>query len=564
MDARNATPLCRPTISEVVARAYRRSRRKYGVGGPVSLLLPCLHGIRDELGYIPCDVKAALGHLCGFSAAHVGTVMTAYEAFRDREPTLRIGMPTCVGNLTKGGPALFARMCELLGLEEGQARLLHGKRVIAEHVSCHGRCVDAPYLAIGDRVHTRLTVKKVERLARALLAGSYKPIVRRISLPPMPEFVALRAAMGMGPEAIIKCIKESKLDGRGGALFAAGTKWEGLRNARIQRPKYIVVNGDEGEPGTVKDGSIIRGEVPGFTVWSLLEGILITALATGATEGYIYIRHEYPDELALLDRAIRFLEQSNLLGSNILGTGWRFKLRTFRGAIGYVRGEVTALLNSMEGGQGIPRRKQGRTTEQGLAGKPTLVNNVETLSWVPAIVSNGAAWFVDEGCPRIYSLSGDVRAPRCIVASQRTTLAELLAQAGGMEGDFLAAFPGGFSTKPVVDTALPMNWDALTGAGSSPGSGAVMVLSVARKPELVTIARHVAAFFNVESCRQCTWCDLGTKQVCGELSRPHVQLAQVRARALGLSRPNDKELYMCGLGQGAFVAVAELLRLALE
>ena len=325
----------------------------------------------------------------------------------------------------------------------------------------------------------------------------------------------------MQPEDIVNEISESGLRGRGGGGFPAGRKW-----AQVARqnnfPKYVVCNGDEGDPGAFMDRSVMEGNPH-----AMLEGMLIAGIATGATEGYIYVRAEYPLAVARLKNAIKQAEELGLLGENILGSGKTFNLHINRGAGAFVCGEGSALTSSIEGKRGMPRTKPPRTVEHGLFDKPTLLNNVETFANVPLIICNGKDWFNSMGTEtstgtKAFALTGNVNNTGLIEVPMGSTLREIIFDIGGGVrdgGEFKAVQIGGPSggclTEEHLD--LPLDFDSLSKVGAIIGSGGLVVMD--KNTCMVEVARFFMDFTQKESCGKCVPCREGTKRMLEILNR---------------------------------------------
>ncbi len=330
-----------------------------------------------------------------------------------------------------------------------------------------------------------------------------------------------KALLDMSADDIIGTITESRLRGRGGGGFPAGRKW-----AQVKRqnnfPKYIVCNGDEGDPGAFMDRSIMEGDPH-----RMLEGMMIAGAACGAAEGYIYVRAEYPLAVSRLQKAIEQATALGLLGENILGTDFSFTLHINRGAGAFVCGEGSALTASIEGKRGMPRVKPPRTVEHGLFDKPTVLNNVETFANVPLIVQNGAAWYKQigpENSPgtKAFALTGNIRNTGLIEVPMGTTLREVIFGIGGGMRDgagFKAVQIGGPSggclTTEQLD--LPLDFDSLKKAGAMIGSGGLVVMD--DKTCMVEVARFFMNFTQNESCGKCVPCREGTRRMLAILER---------------------------------------------
>ncbi len=327
---------------------------------------------------------------------------------------------------------------------------------------------------------------------------------------------------GMTPEAVVEEVKASGLRGRGGAGFPTGLKWSFMpRNAPGQ--KYLVCNSDESEPGTCHDREVLR-----YNPHALVEGMAIAAYSMGATVGYNYIRGEFIEEpVPRFEAAVKEAYDAGLLGKDIQGSGIDFDLHTFVGAGAYICGEETALLESLEGKQGKPRFKPPFPANFGLYGKPTTINNTQSLASVPAIIRNGAQWFADlgpenSGGTALYSVSGHIEKPGNYELPMGIPFKDLLEIAGGMLGGrkLKAVIPGG-SSVPVLPgdkiMKCTMDYDSLQQAGSSFGTGAVMVMD--ETTCMVKVLRRISRFYMAESCGQCTPCREGTGWLYRMLTR---------------------------------------------
>jgi NADH-quinone oxidoreductase subunit F len=313
-------------------------------------------------------------------------------------------------------------------------------------------------------------------------------------------------------EDIIEAVKQSGLRGRGGAGFPTGLKWSFI-NRTAPGDKYVVVNSDEGEPGTFKDRDILR-----YNPHSLVEGMIICGYAIGAATGYNYIRGEFWEPYERFEAALGEAREAGLLGENILGSGFSFDIHTHLGAGAYICGEETALLESLEGKKGQPRFKPPFPAMFGLYGRPTVINNTETLASVPDIIRQGADWFREigvpnSGGPKLFSVSGNVARPGNYEVPLGTPFSELLEMAGGMRDGrpCKAVIPGG-SSAPVlpgeVMMDLTMDYDSIAQAGSMLGSGAVIVMDDTNC--MVKVLDRISYFYYEESCGQCTPCREGT------------------------------------------------------
>ena len=366
------------------------------------------------------------------------------------------------------------------------------------------------------------------------------------------------------PDEVIEEIKASGLRGRGGAGFPTGLKWSFMpRTAPVQ--KYLVCNSDESEPGTCKDRDILR-----FNPHALVEGMAIACYAMGATVGYNYMRGEFMDEPAQrFTQALKEAYDEGLLGDKILGTDVSIDLYPSLGAGAYICGEETALLNSLEGKRGLPRYKPPFPANFGLYGKPTTINNTETLSSIAAIMRNGGQWFADLGIPnsggvKLFSVSGHVNKPGNFEISMGTPFSELLEMAGGVrDGNKLKAVIPGGSSVPVVPGDIMMqanmDYDSVVAAGSMLGSGAVIVMD--ETTDMVQALRRISRFYFSESCGQCTPCREGT----GWLYRMLTRIVEGKGTMADLDKLDDvaskiEGRTICALGDAAAMPVRSFVK----
>jgi NADH-quinone oxidoreductase subunit F len=331
----------------------------------------------------------------------------------------------------------------------------------------------------------------------------------------MKGYEALKKALALSPDAIIEEVKKSNLRGRGGAGFPTGMKWSFIPK-QSTKPKYVVCNADESEPGTFKDRNILR-----YTPHLLLEGITIAGFAIGSHTSYLYIRGEYKREAGLVQKAIEEAYAAGYLGKNILGTGFDFDIYLHRGAGAYICGEETALLNSLEGKRGEPRVKPPFPATSGAFGGPTVVNNVETLSTIPFVINGGGEWYAKlgkiekSGGTRLFCVSGHVKKPGVYeLPAGSVTLRQLIYDhCGGILGDkkLKAVIPGG-SSAPVLtpeEIDVIMDIDPLAKAGTMLGSAGIIVIS--EDYPLPKLIKRITHFYAHESCGQCTPCREGCR-----------------------------------------------------
>lgn len=496
------------------------------------------------------------------------------------------------------------QMCEERGLDVcvELAHEPHGDNIGLKKSGCHGFCEMGPLLKIEPLgvLYTKVKpsdceeiVEKtvlgdeiIERLLYQLDGKSYQhqeeiPFYKkqtRIVLAncgqsdaeDVLEYIAkggysalAKVLSSMTGEEVCKQISESNLRGRGGGGFPTGRKWEQVRR-QAEPVKYIVCNGDEGDPGAFMDRSIMEGDPH-----KMLEGMMIAGYATGAQEGYIYVRAEYPLAVSRLRTAIRKAEEIGLLGENILGSGFNFKLHINRGAGAFVCGEGSALTTSIEGKRGMPRVKPPRTVEQGLFGKPTVLNNVETFANVPEIIQNGAAWFKSigpENSPgtKAFALTGNVNNTGLIEVPMGTTLREVIFDIGGgvKNGKAFKAVQiggpsGGCLTSEHLD--LPMDFDSLKKVGAMVGSGGLVVMDDSTC--MVEVSRFFMNFTQNESCGKCVPCREGTKRMLEILERiVHGEGTPEDLDLLSELASTISETALCGLGKTAASPVQSTLK----
>jgi len=360
---------------------------------------------------------------------------------------------------------------------------------------------------------------------------------------------------GMSPDEVIREISKSGLRGRGGAGFPTGRKWEGCR-AQPHGPKYVICNGDEGDPGAFMDRSVLEGDPH-----SVIEGMIIAAYAIGdVTDGFIYVRAEYPLAVANLTTAIEQAEELGLLGKNILGRGFDFHISIKKGAGAFVCGESTALMYSIEGNRGMPRQTPPRSVEKGLWARPTVLNNVKTFALVPVILSRGADWFTQIGTEgskgtQVFALTGKVKNTGLVEVPMGITIRELVYDIGGGTLDDvpckavqIGGPSGGCIPMGLFDT--PIDFDSLQSVGAMMGSGGLVVMD--ERDCMVSIARYFLAFTQQESCGKCTPCRVGTYRMLEIMDR----IVRGKGEPEDLDRLQElgtwiRETSLCALGQSA-------------
>ncbi len=533
-------------------------------------LLPVLWEFQTAFGYINTDHVHAISHTLRIPESDIYGVIQFYSLFHD-EPTGQTIIRICTDPSCgiAGADDVVERLCARLGIHHDEST--QDGRYTVTHTTCLGLCEHAPAALIsrrevGETAYAPVTdidklLTNPEKSHRAITGG--EPLVllagihsdRAQPLAEYGDYAALRrAVVEMTPETVIAEIEPSNLIGRGGAAFPTGIKWKYTRQAPGQ-PHYVVCNADESEPGTFKDRVLMEGR-PHL----LLEGMALCGYAIGADKGYLFIRGEYPESTHIMDAAVIEAEAAGLLGDNIMGSDFSFQIEIRRGGGAYICGEETALFEAIEGKRGFPRIKPPFPTTHGLFGKPTAVNNVETLCAVPGIVQHGAAWFKQWGTEKssgtkLVSVSGHVRRPGVYEIVPGISLHNLLeGYCEGFIGSLQAVLMGGaagtFLTADELD--VPLTFEDLRAIGSTFGSGAMMVFNdtVDMRDVLVRLGR----FFQHESCGKCFPCQLGTQRQLEILERVYEPLPgdSQRLQDIGVTMT---ETSLCGLGQTAASAV---------
>jgi NADP-reducing hydrogenase subunit HndC len=372
-----------------------------------------------------------------------------------------------------------------------------------------------------------------------------------------------KALTEMTPQQVIEALNNSGLQGRGGAGFPVGRKWSFVASVPSDQ-KYVICNADESEPGTFKDRVLLESDPH-----SIVEAMTIAGYAIGAHEAYIYIRGEYGLSQRRFEKAIEQAHEAGLLGMNIFDSGFDFDIHVHSGAGAYVCGEETALIESIEGKRGEPRSRPPYPTTNGLWGKPTLVNNVETLANVPPIIRNGGEWYKSFGTPsspgtKVYTIMGNVNTTGVIEVSMGITLREVInIYAKGMkDGASLKLAQTGGSSGSIIPASLqdtPMDFESFRKAGVSLGSGALLICD--QETCVVDLTRVLLQFFRFESCGKCTPCRIGTQRCYEILTRITEGSAQLSELDEMLKLADQMEkLSNCGLGQTAAVPIRDMLR----
>ncbi len=533
---RRASPAAREAVARLLGPAVPRR----------DLLLEYLHALQDQHGHLAADHLAALAETLGIAQAEVYETATFYAHF------------DVVAGAEPRPPAVTVRVCDSLSCELAGAEALladlHGHLPPAQvrvlRAPCMGRCDKAPVVAVGHQHLTTATTQDV----MAAAAGSSAPVpdgaTQTLAGYRQGGGYRLLDACRRGerePREIIDTVAAAGLRGMGGAGFPAAAKWEAVRSE--PGPRLMVVNADEGEPGTFKDLLLLTR-----SPHQVLEGALLAAWVVGAERCWIYLRDEYPEARAILLAAVAELESAGLIGAD--------ELELRRGAGAYVCGEESAMIESIEGRRGYPRERPPYVSVRGLFGRPTLVNNVETLYWLPEILTRGGGWFHGQGRRgghgmRCYSVSGRVARPGVHIAPAGISARELIDEhCGGMApGHTLRAFlPGGASggILPARLADAPLDFGALDEHGAFVGSGAIIVLS--DRDDLIGVARNLLRFFAAESCGQCTPCRDGTAKMLQLIEQERWDVTLLRALSDVM-----RDASICGLGQAAPNPVSALL-----
>lgn len=524
-----------------------------------------------------------------------------------KQPKHRILVCAGTGCLAGGSAKIYDRFVELAAKEDGVEVAFgdeahQGIHTGVKRSGCHGFCEMGPLVRIEPSNYLYIKVKEddcdeifeesiyndrpVERLLYESEGVKYEtqekiPFYAKqtrlvlkncghIDAENIDEYLAVggyqaleKVLFEMTPQEVIDEILESNLRGRGGGGFQTGYKWKQVaRQKEIER--YVVCNGDEGDPGAFMDRSVMEGDPH-----KMLEGMMIAGYAVGAAEGYIYVRAEYPLAINRLKLAIAQANEAGLLGENILGTGFHFQIHINRGAGAFVCGEGSALTASIEGERGMPRTKPPRTVEQGLFGKPTVLNNVETYANVPMIINEGAAWYHTigtEGSPgtKAFALTGSVKNTGLIEVPMGTNLRDIVYDiGGGVKNDvpFKAVQIGGPSGGCLVtrDLDVKLDFDSLKKLGAMIGSGGLVVMD--ENTCMVEVARFFMNFTQNESCGKCVPCREGTKRmleilediVAGKGTEESLSMLEELGEAI-------TNTALCGLGKSAALPVLSTLR----
>jgi NADH-quinone oxidoreductase subunit F len=562
------------------------------------LLLPVLHAVQERIGWIS---PGALDHVCArltVPPADAYGVASFYALFRTTpSPAAVVHVCDDLACRVNGAEQICEQMERRFGTE-GTSADSNGAGITWQRSPCLGQCdrgsaamiqhagADPSRVVLApldpDQVRPALSPVRPAAAASPLVpqAGDGRSplrLLRRIgqvdpgsldSYRAAGGYELLRRAVALGPQGVIRELKEAKLLGRGGAAFPTGVKWEAVATNPV-RPHYAVCNADESEPGTFKD-RVLMEEDP----FALLEALTIMGHSCGAEQGYIYVRGEYPLAETRLQHAVQQARAHGFLGADVMGEGFAFDIEVRRGAGAYIAGEETALFNSIEGKRAEPRNKPPFPAQSGLFGKPTAINNVETLLCVPEILRIGGPAFAGIGTSgstgtRLFCLSGCVERPGLYEFEFGVTLREVIEAAGGvrdgrpLQAVLLGGAAGSFVGPDALDT--PLTFEAVRAIGATLGSGVVLVLD--DMANVTGLLQRIAQFFRDESCGQCVPCRVGTVRQ-EELLARMARGAPLGSAERELALLDDiaavaRDASICGLGQTAVSAAVSAVRLGL-
>jgi len=573
-------------------------------------LLPVLHRIQNRIGWISHGALNYVALRLDIAPAEVYGVASFYGLF-SLQPRPPVVAHVCddIACLTRGSDKLCAELEDTLG---PPASPCSGGRAMWLRSQCLGLCERAPAALVtsaGEQSHERVLAPASAKTVRSLVDDAVhgrlpaEPDVLNVqnSVPQTAQdrksmrlrllhrigqggastlkdyrrfggYGGLRKALELGPEGALRELSASKLLGRGGAAFPTAKKWEALFLQRhlLQRERsrvhYVICNADESEPGTFKDRILMEGDP-----FAVLEGMTIAGFVTGARQGYVYLRAEYPLAAERMRQAIQSASENRFLGDDILASGLQFNIEIRRGAGAYICGEETALFNSIEGYRGEPRNKPPFPTQSGLFRQPTVVNNVETLVNVPGIILEGGAAYARFGTEnsagtRLFCLCGHVAQPGVYEVAMGTTLRQLIDLAGGVAGSgklqaiLLGGAAGTFVGPQELDT--PLTFEGTRAIGATLGSGVVMLFD--GTVDLRQILLRIASFFRHETCGQCVPCRVGVVRQQEALQRlvsakPLGSIAQEIAMLREVAQAM-RDASICGLGQTAASALESAMQ----
>ena len=526
-----------------------------------------LRAIQASFGYLPTDQLYKLSGKLKMPVSEIHAVASFYPHFYLKPPP-KVDVRVCADMSChlRGGPQLRQSIDQAFGSHPPA-------EISIKDVSCLGRCDTAPALSINDHIYSGVNPQSVlELVAGATVGGLPRHPVRKADHAGLQTdpyagpstYKAVRQFLeGRDFNAVLTTLKTSTLRGLGGAGFPTGMKWEIVRNAPGLK-KYIVCNADESEPGTIKDRFIMEN-LPHLVI----EGMIMAGLVTGATKGFIYIRHEYEEPREILQEEIQRCYREHYLGQGVLGSNLNFDLEIFVSPGGYICGEESALLEAMEGKRSEPRNKPPFPGTNGLWNSPTVINNVETFIFAAAILVNGAEWYKKQGINgvpglKFVGISGDVVYPGVFEVSMGVSYRDLIFKyAGGIpDGKSLLGFaPSGPSSGylPASMADLPLDFKALADAGSMVGSGAIVVCAQGRC--MLDMAINSTRFFRNESCGKCVPCRVGSQKLVdlltgwtqGQSGKEDLKVMDELFKAMRLTS-------ICGLGQIIHAPVASILK----
>ena len=551
-----------------MAKAQRRVPGVEARAGkfPGPSLIPALHAIQDRVGWLPREELVTLSRDVHRPLYEIEGLISFYPHFLT-EPPKKVTLHVC-----------HDLSCWLQGADERitvlRDRYGQDAEIDLVEVSCIGRCDAAPAAAVNScpalagETDALITAARAGQTAAGRLRryGGDAPWPNDPYAAGQERYGVLRRLLSGDLDAaqLVGILQDAGLRGMGGAGFPAGKKWE-LVAAQAGSPKYVICNADESEPGTFKDRQILAEQAH-----LVLEGMLLGMAAVGAEEGWVFVRHEYGPEEAVIRREIELLRGDGLVGDNVGGSGRCLAGEVFTSPGGYILGEESALIECMEGHRGEPRNKPPFPGIYGLWGQPTLMNSVETFAHVPVIAARGADWWKQQGTGgsaglKFFAVSGHVERPGVYCVPMGSTARQLLEYAGGVAGGRAlgAIQPGGASSNFLGPDQLdvPLDFDTLAKAGSMLGSGALVVL--AEGTDLLAAATNVLRFFRDESCGKCVPCRVGS-------TKAHQILSDVLAGGGGPADVDDRIVQLeetirktsiCGLGQVALGPVVSVLGL---
>jgi NADH:ubiquinone oxidoreductase subunit F (NADH-binding)/NADH:ubiquinone oxidoreductase subunit E len=537
-----------------------------------------LHKIQERCGYLPVEEMEGLAKRTGTPLHRIHEVASFYPLYRlQPPPAVEVNVCQDMACFLRGSHGVRRRL-------ESMARDKGGDQIKVAGASCLGQCDRPVAVCINDHVYRGMAEAKIQELIETALARDPLPHQKTDESPlgwkidpynGQPQYDAVKKFLAnRDADAVLKVLEIANLRGMGGAGFPTFRKWATVRSAAGET-KYVVCNADESEPGTFKDRELLRR-----TPHLVIEGMVLAGLISGASKGYIYIRHEYEAEKEALEAALKKAHQDGIHGDNVLGSGLAFTLEIFVSPGGYIQGEESALLEAMEDRRGEPRNKPPFPVYSGLFGKPTVINNVETLAWTPGIVLNGGEWYRNMGVRgatgmRFVSISGDVNQPGVYEVSFGQTVKELIFDtAGGIipgqklkaiatsgpSGGFLPAvvkaanlpekfvsekMPPGAKTLDILE--LPLDLNTLSAMGGMLGAAFVVY---GDKRDMVEQALVCTQFFRNESCGKCVPCRMGSQKLSDIIRYilthrfPREQLGVVQELGATMTATS-----ICGLGQ---------------